>query len=145
GDFVGFEVGWMTWLARVASVAALSAGLVQAASFLWPAAAGGWARVAVVTVPLALLAAVNVVGVKEGARVAVALVIAKTLPLVFLVAVGFLAIEWYRVAAVELPPFGALGEATLLLLFAYAGFENTAAPAGEYRNPQRDVPFALLT
>src|SRR5688500_7749541 len=26
GDFVGFEVGWMTWLARVASVASLSAG-----------------------------------------------------------------------------------------------------------------------
>src|SRR5690606_8127716 len=26
GDFVGFEVGWMTWLARVTSVASLSAG-----------------------------------------------------------------------------------------------------------------------
>ena len=33
----------------------------------------------------------------------------------------------------------------LLLLYAYAGFENTAAAAGEYRRPQRDVPFALLT
>jgi amino acid transporter len=32
----------------------------------------------------------------------------------------------------------------LLLLFAYAGFENTAAPAGEFKNPRRDVPFALI-
>jgi amino acid transporter len=40
---------------------------------------------------------------------------------------------------------GHLGEAALLLLFAYAGFENTAAAAGEYRNPRRDVPFALIT
>ncbi len=40
---------------------------------------------------------------------------------------------------------GSLSEAALLLLFAYAGFENTAAAAGEYRNPRRDVPFALLT
>ncbi|HKK28910.1 MAG TPA: amino acid permease, partial [Alphaproteobacteria bacterium] len=24
GDFIGFEVGWMTWLTRIASVAALS-------------------------------------------------------------------------------------------------------------------------
>ena len=38
-----------------------------------------------------------------------------------------------------------LGEAALLLLFAYAGFENTAAPAGEFKNPRRDVPFALIT
>ena len=30
------------------------------------------------------------------------------------------------------------------MLFAYAGFENTAAPAGEFKNPQRDVPFALI-
>ena len=38
-----------------------------------------------------------------------------------------------------------LAEAALLLLFAYAGFENLPAAAGEYRNPRRDVPFALLT
>ena len=37
-----------------------------------------------------------------------------------------------------------LGAAALLLLFAYAGFENTAAPAGEFKQPRRDVPFALL-
>ena len=40
---------------------------------------------------------------------------------------------------------GGLGQAALLLLFAYAGFENTPAPAGEYKHPRRDVPFALLT
>ena len=31
-----------------------------------------------------------------------------------------------------------------MLLFAYAGFENTAAAAGEFKDPRRDVPFALL-
>jgi len=30
GAFVGFEVGWMSWLARVASVASLSVGFAQA-------------------------------------------------------------------------------------------------------------------
>src|SRR5690606_2581113 len=38
-----------------------------------------------------------------------------------------------------------LGQAALLLLFAYAGFENLPAAAGEYRNPRRDVPFAMLS
>src|SRR6266545_2549778 len=30
GDFVGFEVGWMTWIARVTTVGSLSAGCAQA-------------------------------------------------------------------------------------------------------------------
>jgi amino acid transporter len=144
GELVGFEVGWMTWLARIASVASLSAGFALATSFLWPAAAGGWQRALVITVPLLILTWINVIGVKAGARVAVGLVIVKTLPLLLFIAVGIFAVDWQRVAVTEMPDPGVLGEAALLLLFAYAGFENTAAPAGEYKNPQRDIPFALL-
>ena len=38
-----------------------------------------------------------------------------------------------------------LGEELLVITSEYAGFENTPAAAGEYRNPKRDVPFAMLT
>ncbi len=53
GDLVGFEVGWMTWLARVATVASLSAGFARAITFLWPAASAGWERVATIAAPIA--------------------------------------------------------------------------------------------
>jgi amino acid transporter len=96
-------------------------------------------------VPLILLTWINVIGVKEGARLAAGLAIAKVLPLFLFVAVGVFAVDWSRVAGAEMPSLDNLGEAALLLLFAYAGFENTAAPAGEYKDPQRNVPFALLT
>jgi len=42
GDLAGFEVGWMSWLARVASVASLSVGFAQALGFVLPAAEHGW-------------------------------------------------------------------------------------------------------
>jgi amino acid transporter len=145
GRFIGFEVGWMTWLARIASIASLSNGFAQATAFLWPGANIGFTRALVIGIPLALLTWVNVVGVKAGARTAVALVIIKTLPLVIFIAVGIFFVDWSLVSNVQAPPANALGEAALLLLFAYAGFENTPAAAGEYRNPRRDVPFALLT
>ena len=144
GHFIGFEVGWMTWLARIASVASLSNGLALTVAYLWAPAGHGWGRIAVITVPLVILTWINVVGVKEGARAAVVLVIGKMLPLFIFVAVGFFFVRWSRVTAFHVPPSGTLGKAALLLLFAYAGFENTPAAAGEYRNPQRDVPFALL-
>src|SRR4029077_6858947 len=57
---------------------------------------------------------------------------------------GMFAVSWSRVLAGGPPDRARLGEAALLLLFAYAGFENNAAPAGEFKNPRRDVPFALV-
>jgi len=144
GRFVGFEVGWMTWLARVASIASLSNGFALALAFLWPAAAEGLPRILVITALIGALTWVNVIGVKEGASTAVALVIAKIAPLVLFVLVGIFFVDWSVVTALETPRPEVLGEAALLLLFAYAGFENTPAAAGEYKNPQRDVPFALL-
>jgi len=147
GDFVGFEVGWMTWLTRIASVAALSNGLTLALAELWPAAASGWPRGLVIAGALAVLAWANVVGVKSGARVAVALTIIKLIPLLLFVLVGVFYLDWSRLAPAADQPIlsGSLTEASLLLLFAYAGFENTPAAAGEYRNPRRDVPFAMVT
>jgi amino acid transporter len=37
-----------------------------------------------------------------------------------------------------------LAETTLILLYAYAGFETMVVPAGEMENPQRAVPLSLF-
>jgi amino acid transporter len=144
GRLVGFEVGWMTWLARVASVASLSVGFAQALSHLVPGVQSGWARAAAIALPLLALTAINTVGVAAGARTAVVLVVAKIVPLVLFVAVGLFHAAPEIARAQPATREGGLTAAALLLLFAYAGFENTAAPAGEYRDPRRDVPFALV-
>lgn len=144
GSFIGFEVGWMTWLARIASVASLTNGLALAIAYLWPSAETTWGRALVIFASIAVLTWINVRGVKAGADTAVTLVVAKMLPLALFICVGLFFVDWSRVVAFEVPPTGTLGQAALLLLFAYAGFENTPAAAGEYRNPRRDVPFALL-
>jgi APA family basic amino acid/polyamine antiporter len=145
GELVGFQVGWMTWLTRVASGAALWNGFAQALTFLSPETTAGATRVAVITLPLAFFVWVNIMGVKHGARLAVGLTIAKILPLLFLVMVSIPALDWSLVFPMPAPDAAGLGQAALLLLFAYAGFENTAAAAGEFKNPKRDVPFALVS
>jgi len=169
GELVGFEVGWMTWLARVASVASLAVAFAQALGYLWPEARAGWGREAAIVLPVLGLTALNVVGIRSGVRTAVLLAVAKIVPLLVFVAAGTV---WaLRHGAGGLAGMagaagggglagaaggslarggtvaaagGSLGAAALLLLYAYAGFENTAAAAGEYKNPRRDVPFALL-
>ena len=145
GEFAGFQVGWMTWLARLASAAALWNGFVQALTFVVPGAGDGGTRVFVIMLPLTLFCVVNLVGVQYAARLEVGLTIAKTLPLVLLIALGITAIDGSLIFPMTMPDTAGLGAASLLLLYAYAGFENTAAAAGEFKNPQRDVPFALIT
>ncbi len=41
GEFVGFEVGWMTWIARIASEASLSVFFARAVGYLWDGANHG--------------------------------------------------------------------------------------------------------
>ncbi|WP_354504796.1 APC family permease [Lysobacter sp. OAE881] len=146
GPFIGFEVGWMLLLTRVATAAALANGLAEAVTHFWPAADAGWARVSIVSGSIALLVAINVVGVRAAANAGVLLAIGKLVPLALFVVIGVFFVDT-SLAAPSTAPLTArpLAEAALLLLFAYAGFENLPAAAGEYRNPRRDVPFALLT
>jgi APA family basic amino acid/polyamine antiporter len=77
GEFVGFEVGWMTWIARVAAAASLSNGAAQAVTGVWSGAAGGAGRALVVIAVLGGLTAINVAGVRHGARTAVILIVCK--------------------------------------------------------------------
>lgn len=148
GRFLGFEVGWMTWLTRIAVAAALSNGLALAIAAFWPAAATGVWRGAIIVGSLGLLTVINLVGVRSAAHAGVALVAGKLLPLLLLLAIGVFHVDWSRALVFGAPPLhdpARLGEGALLLLFAYAGFENIPAAAGEFRRPRRDVPFALLT
>ena len=147
GPFAGFQVGWTIWLTRVATAASLANGLADAVARFWPAAGSGAGRSAIIAGSLALLAALNIVGVRRAAQVSLALVACKLLPLALFVALGVFHVDWSlafgATDAGEATRAG-LGQAALLLLFAYAGFENLSVAAGEYKDPKRNVPFALL-
>lgn len=145
GEFAGFQVGWMTWLARLSSAAALWNGFAQALTFVLPEATEGALRLVVIALPLTFFCLVNLSGIQHTARLEVGLTVAKILPLLFLIVVGIPAIDSTLILPIAAPETAGLGSAAILLLYAYAGFENTAAAAGEFREPKRDVPFALIT
>ncbi|WP_049411341.1 APC family permease [Stenotrophomonas maltophilia] len=148
GRFAGFEIGWMIWLTRISSAAALSNALADAVARFWPWAGAGMGRIAVIVVSLGFLTGVNIIGVRSAARTGVVLVIGKMLPLLLFVAIGAFYIDPQLAFSGQRPDphdLQRMGEAALLLLYAYAGFENIPAAAGEYRNPRRDIPFALIT
>ena len=144
GPVVGFQVGWLVWLTRVSAFAALCNLLLEYGAHFWPAATSpGW-RVVLVTAVVALIAAVNIRGVRPAALVANAFTIGKLVPLVAFVAVGLFFLEPARFVPAATPPVGDFSAAMLLLVFAFTGFETATVPAGEVRDARRNLPFAIL-
>jgi amino acid transporter len=147
GDFIGFETGWMNILARVTSLASLSNGFVVSIARLAPEANEPFIRATIITATLLLMALIHAAGVKYGAGTIYVLTIGKLLPLLLFIVVALIAFRNNPIPqSFDIPGEGTnWSEAAFLLLFAYAGFENMGNSAGEYRNPRKDLPLALLT
>jgi amino acid transporter len=73
-----------------------------------------------------------------------AISVSKFVPLLVFVFVGMTFVRPEMFAGAELPSLGTLGEAALLVFYAFVGFEGALIPAGESKDPRRDVPRALL-
>jgi basic amino acid/polyamine antiporter, APA family len=146
GDFVGFETGWMNWLARVTSLGSLSNGFVVALARFIPVIGSGAARAAVIILTIGLLTLLHMVGVRYGAASIYVFTFGKMIPLIGFVVLALAVWKTNPIpASMHIPGAGThWNDVWLFMLFAYSGFENVGVPAGEYRNPRRDVPSALL-
>jgi len=163
GDFIGFEVGWMTCCVAVISWAALANGLMLVVANLapetWQAAvlvfgetvpgvdaqsADGTLRKLLAVTVMTVLMGVNLFGAKQGAAISTIFSIAKLLPMVVFVTIGIFYIEGVRFEGFAPHGWENLGETTMVLLYAFVGFETLVVPAGEMENPKRNVPLALL-
>jgi basic amino acid/polyamine antiporter, APA family len=145
GRFVGFEVGWMFFLSRLAAAGATANACAAYAGTFWPALAHGGGRATLLTAIIGGLAGVNLVGVRQGAAAVNVLTIAKLGPLLALLAAGLPFVDPARFDLIPDGTAGGLREASLLLIFAFGGFENASVPAAEATRPRRDVPIALVT
>lgn len=144
GPFAGFLVGWMFFLSRLAAGAAIGNAFVAYLGWFWPPAAGGIGRALALTLAFGGLAALNVAGVRSGAATVNVLTVAKMLPLLLFVGVGIFAVDPSRFRLLDLPPVSALQQASLLLVFAFGGFENANVPTEEVKDPERHLPIALV-
>jgi amino acid transporter len=135
----------LLWLARVTSFAALCNLLLGYLGFFWPAAGFGWTRALVITVVVIALTTVNLIGVREATLVSNLFTIGKLAPLLLFVGAGLFFLTPHPGAAPAAPNYSGFSTAVLLLVYAYSGFETAIIPAGEIRDPQRHVAFALLT
>src|SRR5438477_3539613 len=144
GPTVAFEVGWLSWLARLTAFAANCNLMVSYLAFFWPAANNALPRAIVIVLVVLALTAINILGVRQAAIAGDVFTIGKLLPMLAFVAVGLFFLNPHAFALGARPATGAFSQSVLLLLYAFTGFEMATIPAGEIRDPQKHLPRALL-
>jgi APA family basic amino acid/polyamine antiporter len=144
GPFAGFQAGWLLTLSRAAAFAANAHLMVTYAGWFWPPLLDGLWHNSGVLLICALLAMINVIGVRQGMLALFALTLLKLLPLVLLVLLGLGQVNPEIFTGAPLPPMDSLGETLLIVFYAFVGFESAVIPAGEARNARRDIPLALV-
>lgn len=144
GTVVGFEVGWLYWVVRVATFAANCNLLLAYLSFFFPTAKEGAMRIILICIVVISFTVVNFLGVKQSTILTNFFTIGKILPLVIFAAVGLFFISPGNFDFSVTPDYASFSSASLLLLYAFVGFEASVIPAGESKNPEKDMPFALL-
>ena len=135
GPVFGFGTGWLIFLSRMTAFAANANVMAIYLASLSDTFASGPARAAIITIVTAGLTWANIHGVKDGVRTMSVLTVLKVVPLLLLVALGL-----QHVTGATLLPGGDiaienLGGTTLLLIYAYVGFETIGVTAGETNQP----------
>lgn len=146
GPFAGFQAGWAFYFARVTAFAANIDLLVSSITYFWEPVDDGLLRIFLLALIVFLLTWPNVIGARHAMRSIGVLTVLKFLPLLLLAGAGlaWLSPAAFPVASTPVPGVLDFGTAALLAIYAFVGWEAAVVPAGETRDPVRDIPRALL-
>jgi amino acid transporter len=144
GPTVGFEVGWLMWLARLTAFAANCNLMISYLGLFAPAANNPVPRAILIAIVVVSLTVLNVLGVRQAAIASNLFTIGKLIPLLLFVVAGLFFLNPKSFALGAYPSTRAFSQSVLLLIYAFSGFEMAAVPAGEIRNPREHLPRALL-
>jgi len=140
GRYVGFLAGVLYAITALGAVAGVVNVLVNSIVIVAPFLGSGVMRIIVMIVVYSSLVVINVRGVRGGAGAVTVVTFAKLLPLLLFICAGILFIHPANLTWTAWPGSKSLGDAVILLIFAFVGIEVALIPSGEVKNPARTVP-----
>jgi len=159
GPFWGFIYGWtQMWVAKSGSIATLATGFflyladfrpgLMHVWFAWGSFEVSYGQVLAMCV-IAILAAVNYFGVKVGGDVQVAVTVIKVGLIAAIIVIGLTSGQGNAAnyhGSIVAHPGGIAGffAALVAALWAYDGWNNVSMVSSEVKNPQRNLPLALI-
>lgn len=146
GPYTGFVISNLYWVGfGLISDAAIVNALLEMLSVYFPSLNSLLFRALFFFCIFSFLAIVNIRGVAKGATLVEFNTYAKLLPLLIILVFGWSKVQATNLVFAEWPSFTNLGEASLILFFAFGGAEAALTVGGEIKNPRKTVPIGLLS
>jgi basic amino acid/polyamine antiporter, APA family len=144
GRYIGFLAGVLYFLTAILAISGIIGLIASSVGSLFPPFATQLGRFVVIFFVLLFLAAINIRGVKIGARAVEAVTLIKLTPLIIFIVAGIFFLRPEALAWPGWPGSEPLGRSVLQLLFAFVGVEIALVPSGEVKHPARTVPRAIF-
>jgi basic amino acid/polyamine antiporter, APA family len=145
GPYAGFLANTMFWFVGVLADAAVANAMADTLSLYFPVLQEISTRTIFFLTVFGSFAFINILGVKYGDNLVKINTLLKLIPLAILIIIGFGNISSENLTWQSSPTLSKLGEASLLLFFAFAGGEASLNVSGEVKNPQKVVPLGILS
>lgn len=149
GSLVSFLCGWTFFLAvQTGGISVLAVGFAEYLGEFLPLTP--WQHKAAAAASIVLFTAINYRGVREGGTTQSILTGLKVGALVALVVLGYALAGGVRGEAPQIPVregagfVASFGVAMVGVLWAYEGWNTCTFAAGEVKNPERNLPLALI-
>lgn len=148
GKKLGALTGWMQCaLFFPATIAALAVMFSEQTISLLGLSSGLLIPLAIAT--LLFIAVLNTLGSKTSGAIQTVSTIGKLVPLAIIIICGFFMGEGNNpivtpITAEGISPMAVIGQVLIAILFAYDGWINVGALAGEMKNPGKDLPKAIV-
>lgn len=142
GSFAGFQAGWGRYASGLVALAANTHVMVAYFAALFPSLTEPTAATAAVVTAILGFTIINLFSMRVSVNALGGLTVLKLLPLALIVLAA--AFGSFTSPAIVLPQFGQVETVVLLLFYAFIGFEGVTVPAGESRDPKRDIPRVLI-
>lgn len=149
GNFIGFEIGMFAWFIGIITWSAEMQGFLTALGAIYPRAVDPfYNKIFAIGIGI-FLGILNYFGVKFSKIFNNIITVSKLVPLFLFVIVGI-----FFIKGSDFTPFvpkiefglstGNLGVATLVIFYAFTGFDLLAIAAEDMKNPTKNLPKAIV-
>ncbi len=145
GPYAGFLANNVYWCgASVISDAALANALVDTLKYFFPSLNTEIFRIVFFILIFGTIGLINFRSVKNGVRFIEVTAFGKLIPLIVVVIAGFGFVKMGNLKWISFPTIGSIGASSLLLFYAFMGFEAPLSNGGEIKNAKRTVPLGTI-
>ena len=144
GPYFGFLTIVVFLVSCISSDAAVANAVFNITASIFPVLQNEVLRIIFLLVIFFGLAFINVIGSRKGIGLVKFITLAKILPLLILILIGFQEVTIDNLMFEHAPSLSALGKTSFVLFFAFQGVEAAISINGEVKDPQKNIPKAVL-